>query len=119
MPVAVEVGNFRHCIQIQDAQALSDSRLPDGGFADDYDDLKTIWAEKIPLRGRAVFPDDRVDDEVMFRFRSWLDEDITSESRALYRDKVYNIKSVLPDNDDKFMVMEFVLPENEPTGDND
>ncbi len=119
MPVATEVGNFRHCIQIQDAQALSDTRLPDGGFADNYENLKEIWAEKKPLRGRSVFPDDRVDDEVMFRFKVWLDEDITSESRAIYKGKVYNIKSVLPDNDDKFMTLEFVLPEKEPTGDND
>lgn len=118
MAIATEVGNFRHCVQVQSSQAISDKRLDDGSVADNYEDFTTYWMEKNPKRGRSVFPADRVDDEVSLVFRCWYNENFVPNMRAIYRDQVYNIKAVLPDNEDKFMLLEFVLVEFEPTGDN-
>lgn len=76
------------------------SKDPDyGDFKTDWVDVSDVWASIEPLSAREFIAAQAAQSEVVARIVIRHRKDIDSTMRILHKDKIYNIKGVLPDKE--------------------
>jgi SPP1 family predicted phage head-tail adaptor len=90
----MRIGELRKQIVIQAETPAADGA---GGYALAWTTLGTVWANIDPLSGSEVFTaqhlEGHVTHRITMRYRS--DLTITSDMRAVYNNRIFNIRSVL------------------------
>lgn len=90
-------GEFRHVIRIQEQIASRDN------FGSNViawvDKFTKVYASCEPLSGRELMNQGNVENEVTTRFKIRYREGVLPQQRIVYRNKFYDIKSVIPDNE--------------------
>jgi len=86
------IGDMRHRITFQKSV-----KTPDGhkGHTVSWQDLITVWASVEPLTGREYFYSHQIKAEVTHRVKIRYREDITTEMRAKFGERVLEIESII------------------------
>jgi SPP1 family predicted phage head-tail adaptor len=90
----MRIGQLRKSIILQAETSVSDGA---GGYALGWTDVATVWGEIKPVTGREVYAsqhqEGRVTHEISLRYRS--DVMVTSNMRAVYGGRFFNIRAVM------------------------
>lgn len=92
----MNIGALRHRVLVQQFTVEQDS---DGAVIEDWQDLRTVWADIQPLSGRELIASQSVQSEVTSRVIVRFKADYAPEMRLLHNNRIYNIKAVIPDAD--------------------
>lgn len=82
-----------------------DAKGPDGDLIDGYKDEFTVWGSFIFLKGREYFQAAAVNSEIQGKSEIRYREDITSDMKIKYKDKIYEILSVIPTENHTLLIM--------------
>ncbi len=105
----MRIGELRKQVAIQQEQPTPDGA---GGYALTWTTLATTWADISPISGTEVFTsghlEGHVTHKVTMRWRS--DITITSDMRLLYNNRIFNILTVM-NNDERNRFAELLVEE--------
>ena len=88
----MRAGRMRHRVVIQQQTTTQDSL---GQPANTWNDLDTVFAAVEPLSGKEFFDAQQVNAETTTRFRLRYRSDVTHDMRISFRDRNYNIHSII------------------------
>jgi SPP1 family predicted phage head-tail adaptor len=90
--MVMNIGKLCHRITIQKSTPARDSF---GAEIEDWTDFAAVWANIEPINGREYFSAKQVNAEITTKIVIRYKEDITSQMRVLFADKIYEIISVI------------------------
>lgn len=93
----LDAGELRHYIRIDSRTNTRDSNT--GESVTTWTKLADVWAKISPLSGKEFIAAQSVSSEVTGRVTIRYRDDVSATNRIVYRNKVYNIVAVLPDNE--------------------
>ena len=88
----MRAGELNHRVKLQEKSVTRDAV---GGETVTYIDRATVWAAVEPLAGRELFAAQQLQAETTVRIRMRYWSEVKPEWRALWRDAVYEIQSVI------------------------
>jgi len=91
----MRAGILKHYVALQEHHDVWDPITGDISLI--WETMEEVWAEVAPLSGREFIAANATQSEVIARITIRYREDITSDWRILFRDKIYNIEAILPD----------------------
>lgn len=92
----MNAGKLRHRVTIQNFSEQQDPYT--GEITKKWSDMSTVWAQVAPLSVREFIAAAAEQGEVTTRITIRKIDNLTNQSRILFRGKTYNIHGVLPDN---------------------
>lgn len=90
-------GQLRHRIQVEHRVETQDPNT--GAVSTKWEQLGKFWARVTPLSGREIMAASAEYSSVSARIRMRYRDDINSTMRIVHRNRVYNIRAVLPDSE--------------------
>lgn len=88
-------GAMRHRVQIQAKTVTQDDH---GGPVQTWKTVATVWASLEATSTREFFAAQQVQSEVTQRIRIRFRSDLSPDMRVLYKDRVFEIVGILPNN---------------------
>lgn len=91
----MQAGKLRHQVTIQ--EPVNDQNPDTGAVNKTWRDIATVWAEVSPLSAREFIAAQASQGEITTRITIRFRTGITRQNRILFREEIYNIEGVLPD----------------------
>lgn len=94
--MVMKIGELRHRITIQENISAKDSF---GADTPNWTDVATVWASIEPLSGKEFFAAQQINAEINTKIIMRYRTGIKPEMRATFKDRVFDILSVINDNE--------------------
>lgn len=91
----MRAGILKHWVNLQSHEDVQDPVT--GDITEVWTTQASVWAEVAPLSGREFIAANAIQSEIRARITIRYREDVTSDWRILFRNKIYNIAAILPD----------------------
>lgn len=109
----MRAGRLRHRVEVQ---APVDVRDDVGGVTKDFETIATRWAQVSPLSAREMWASEQVDSDVTHKVRMRWTDDLTTDYRLIYDDRILNIMHPPIVKDERRVEIEVLCKENTGRG---
>lgn len=90
----MQIGRFKYRIDIQVNTPTEDA---EGNYVEEWQTVRTVWADITPVSSREYFIANQDTAEVTCKIYIRYLDDVTPRHRIVMKNHTYNIESVIPD----------------------